>query len=312
MWNGRRYHSFDAMLKERFGEKLYKLTLQSGLTCPNRDGTLSSAGCLFCSAQGAGEFAAPSSLPLNEQIDAAKALISSKYQGSRFIAYYQSFTNTYAPAPALRALYTPVIRREDIAVLSIATRPDCLGREQLQVLEELAKEKPLWVELGLQTASDATARRINRCYPTRVYDEAVRQLHGIGAEVITHMIAGLPGEGEEDAFATAEHIGQMHSDGIKIHLLHVLKGTGLAALYERGEYVPLTEEEYVRTVAGIISRLPGEMVIHRLTGDGSKESLLSPLWSRNKRAVLNHIQRELRRRQIVQGDYFRETGRKNP
>lgn len=301
MWNGRRYHSLDFCLKEKFGEKLYKLSLDGGMTCPNRDGSISSGGCIFCSGSGSGDFAAQRCENIGQQLAQAKALVAEKYQGSRFIAYFQSFTNTYAPVQYLRELFLPVICREDIAALDIATRPDCLEDDKLSLIAELAKIKPVWVELGLQSSSDRTAELINRGYPSSVYPPVVSRLHKAGAEVITHMIIGLPGESKEDMLRTARFIANAGSDGIKLQLLHILRGTELFNMYQRGQAAALSEKEYISVLCDIIAVLPEEMVIHRLTGDGDKKILAAPLWSCNKRRVLNLINHELKKRNIIQG-----------
>ncbi len=301
MWNGRRYHSLDSYLKESFGEKLYKLALDGGMTCPNRDNTVGQGGCIFCSGEGSGDFAAKYCGDINAQLEAAKTSVAAKFDGERYIAYFQSFTNTYAPPERLRELFVPVIMRDDIAVLDIATRPDCLPPEVLSLISELSAVKPVWVELGLQSADDLTAKLINRCYPTSVYDEAVKNLHDAGAQVITHMIIGLPGETEQDMLSTARHIAQCGSDGIKLQLMHILEGTVLAQMFRRGEFRALEEDEYISIVAQIISILPPEMVIHRLTGDGDREKLIAPRWSLDKRRVMNKINHELKKHTIIQG-----------
>ena len=260
-WGGRRYCSIDYMLKERYSEKLYKLSLNGGMTCPNRDGKISEGGCIFCSAGGSGDFAANFNPDIAKQIEQAKTLVSKKYQGDRFIAYFQAYTNTYAPVEYLRKLFMDTIMRDDIAILSIATRPDCLGDDVIELLAELNRIKPVWVELGLQTINESTARLINRGYELSCYDEAVRRLRNIGVEIITHMIIGLPYETKEDILSTAEYIGKT-ANGIKLQLMHILKNTKLLEMYEKGEFKALTEEEYIEIVCEIISILPREMVIH--------------------------------------------------
>ena len=301
MWSGKRYHSLDHYLKQTFGQKLYKLSLDGGMTCPNRDGKLSFGGCIFCSADGSGDFSVPVSAGTDEQINAAKQMVADKYSGNRYIAYFQAYTNTYAPVGRLRELFEPVIMREDIAVLDIATRPDCVEDEKIELIGELAKIKPVWIELGLQTSNDKTAGLINRCYPTEQYDKAVSRLHDAGAVVITHMIVGLPGEERDDMLDTAMHIARCGSDGIKLQLMHILKGTVLARMYEKGEFDVLSEDEYIGLICDIISVLPENMVIHRLTGDGDREKLIAPLWSCDKRRILNRISHELKLRRIIQG-----------
>lgn len=299
-WGGRRYCSLDYMLKERYSEKLYKLSLNGGMTCPNRDGKISEGGCIFCSAGGSGDFAANFNPDIAKQIEQAKTLVSKKYQGDRFIAYFQAYTNTYASVEYLRKLFMDTIMRDDIAILSIATRPDCLGDDVIKLLAELNRMKPVWVELGLQTINESTAKLINRGYELSCYDEAVRKLKNIGVEIITHMIIGLPYETKEDILSTAEYIGKT-ANGIKLQLMHILKNTKLLEMYEKGEFKALTEEEYIEIVCEIISILPREMVIHRLTGDGNPDELIAPLWSLRKLQVLNGINHRLKELDIIQG-----------
>lgn len=302
LWNGRRYYSLDCYLKETFGEKLYKLSLNGGMTCPNRDGKISMGGCIFCSEGGSGEFAAPCT-DISQQIDYAKSLVQDKFNGDKYIAYFQAYTNTYAPVEYLRELFMPVIQRNDIAVLSVATRPDCLEDDKIQLISELAKIKPVWIELGLQTMHQKTADFINRGYPLECYETAVKNLKQAGAEIITHIIVGLPYESREDMLQTAQYVGQF-TDGIKIQLLHVLKNTRLAELYENGLFETLSEYEYISLVADMISVLPENVVIHRLTGDGDKNLLISPKWSGDKRRILNLINHEMKVRNIYQGIFI--------
>lgn len=305
MWGGRRYYSLDFYLKETFGEKLYKLSLDGGMSCPNRDGRISYGGCIFCSEGGSGDFAAPCEMNIDKQIEYAKSLVGKKFDGNRYIAYFQSYTNTYAPVEYLRKLFLPIIKREDIAVLSIATRPDCLGDDVIELIAELARIKPVWVELGLQTIHQKTADFINRGYNLECYDTAVRNLKKAGASVITHIIIGLPYETEEQIIQTAAYVSKSGADGIKLQLLHVLKNTKLEEIYNSGVFRTLSEEEYVSLVADIIGILPENIVIHRLTGDGDKKILISPIWSCNKRRVLNLINHKLKEKNIVQGKGLR-------
>ena len=300
-WNGKRYYSLDCYLKKTFGKKLYKLSLSGGMTCPNRDGTISTGGCIFCSQGGSGEFAPSPDRSMDEQIEAAKSLVSRKADGSGHIAYFQAFTNTYAPVSRLRDLFFPVIRRDDIDVLSIATRPDCLEDDKLRLIEELVRIKPVWIELGLQTIHEKTARLINRGYELPCFDSALKSLKSIGAGVIVHTIAGLPHETRKEMLETVRYVGQMGADGIKLQLLHILRGTRLEALYESGQVSAMREDEYVSLIAEMIGNLPPETVIHRLTGDGDKRLLIAPLWSLDKLHVLNSINHELRVRDIIQG-----------
>lgn len=296
------YLSFNNAMRGRFGRKMYKLALDGGFTCPNRDGTLGTGGCIFCS--GSDEFAAKPVGSITEQLSAAKVLVADKAKGAGFIAYFQSFTNTYAAPDRLRELYLPVVHHPDVAVLDIATRPDCLGDEVLEVLSELAKIKPLWVELGLQTIHPKTAAFIRRGYDLTVFDDAVRSLHNIGAEVIVHQIIGLPNETEREIWETAEYIGRSGADGVKFHLLHVIEGTDLACLCRAGAFETLTMERYFALLAGCIERIPPEMVVHRLTGDGAKRTLIAPQWSANKKHVLNAMNRYFDEIGLEQGRLF--------
>lgn len=281
--------------KKQFGEKLYKISLNGGMSCPNRDGKLDVRGCIFCSAGGSGDFAPDRSVPLDEQIEDAKRRVSSKYKGTHYIAYFQAYTNTYAPVEKLRALFMPVIKREDIAVLSIATRPDCLSDEVLDLLRELNDIKPVWVELGLQTIHEKTADYIRRGYSLPVYDKAIRDLEAIGIHTITHLILGLPGETKEDMLQSVRYVSDCGSQGIKLQLLHVLKGTDLASDYEKGLFRTLLFDEYIDLLADCVRLLPKDMIVHRLTGDGPKNLLIAPMWSADKKRVMNAIHQRLKK-----------------
>lgn len=294
-----RYRALSPYLTERFGCKVYKLSLDGGMTCPNRDGTLGTRGCIFCS--GAGEFAAPVCGSVTQQLEAAKAQIRRKAPHARYIAYFQSFTNTYASVGRLEALFSEALAHPETVALSVATRPDCLGNDVLGLLARLRRSKPVWVELGLQTIHPRTAAYIRRGYDLPVYDRAVRALHAVGVEVVTHMILGLPGETQEMAAQTAAYIGQSGAEGVKLHLLHVLRGTDLAAEYAAGRVPVLSMEEYLSALAACLRRLPPEVVIHRMTGDGAKRDLIAPLWSADKKRVLNAIAAYLEANDIVQG-----------
>ena len=293
------YNSFNNAMRARFGRKMYKLSLDGGFTCPNRDRKLGTRGCIFCS--GSAEFAARQTGDIAAQLDAAKILVADKAKDAGFIAYFQSFTNTYATPERLRELYLPVVNHPDVAVLDIATRPDCLSDEVLAVLRELAEVKPLWVELGLQTIHPETAVGIRRGYDLPVFDQAVRDLHAIGAEVIVHQIIGLPYETEEEIYETARYIGASGADGVKFHLLHVIEHTDLARLYRAGGFEVLSMERYFELLAGCIEQIPSDMVVHRLTGDGDKRTLIAPLWSGNKKHVLNSMNRYFDEIGLVQG-----------
>lgn len=296
------YRSLSTYLTETFGTKVYKLALHGASTCPNRDGRCGTRGCIFCS--GSGEFAEPEALSVTEQIERAKRRVEKKNPSGKYIAYFQDFTNTYGELSVLKRRFTEAISHPDIVALSIATRPDCLGSEILEMLRELNSIKPVWVELGLQTIHPQTARYIRRGYPLSVYDEAVRNLKAIGISVITHMIIGLPGEDTDMIVQTAKYIGSSGSDGIKLHLLHVLRGTDLQKEYEAGRVRVLTRSEYIDILEKCLRVLPPQTVIHRLTGDGAKRELIAPLWSANKKAVLNEISRRFREDQLEQGSEY--------
>ncbi|MBQ1281888.1 MAG: TIGR01212 family radical SAM protein, partial [Oscillospiraceae bacterium] len=269
-----RYRSLNGYLRECFGGKLYKLALDGGMTCPNRDGTLGSRGCIFCSAGGSGEFAEKPCGSIAEQIDAAKQRVSAKTKGIvGYIAYFQSYTNTYAPVSRLRELFTAAVAHPDVTVLSIATRPDCLGDDVVELLAELNCVKPVWVELGLQTSREDTAQYIRRGYPNEVYADAVKRLTAAGIGVITHIIIGLPDETKEDVLRTAKYAYRCGSRGVKLQLLHILKGCDLAQEYEKGKVRVMEMEEYFDTLHFVLERIPGDVVIHRLTGDGPKKLL---------------------------------------
>lgn len=289
-------------LKDNFGEKLYRISLDGGMTCPNRDGTCGDRGCIFCSESGAGEFTPDKSLSLNEQIEAGKALVAHKTRSEKYIAYFQAFSNTYAPVEYLRKLYTEVINRSDIAVLSIATRPDCLNDDVIMLLKELNEIKPVWIELGLQSAKEETAKFIRRGYENRVYEEAVFKLQKAGCKVITHLILGLPHETKEDMINSARYAGKL-SDGVKFHMLYITKNSDLDLYYQANPFPVLSREEYIDTLCGCIRAIPRKVVIHRLTGDGDKSTLTAPLWTLNKKKVLREINNAFIDRNVEQGEY---------
>lgn len=278
--------------KEKFGCKVYRIAINGGFTCPNRDGTLGSRGCIFCSAGGSGEFAGDPKRSVTEQIEEGKKRVSSKIRTGAYIAYFQAYTNTYASTERLRELFTEAIRHPDIVGLSIATRPDCLPEPVLMLLSELNRIKPVSVELGLQTSNEETARYIRRGYPLFVYDNAVRELKSRGIEVITHVILGLPGETVTDMVETVRHACLTGTDGIKLQLLHVLRGTDLYEEYLAGRVPVMELEEYIEVLRACLSVIPEHVVIHRLTGDGDKKLLVAPLWSADKKRVLNRIKKE--------------------
>ena len=288
-----KYTTLNNYLKERFGEKVYKIALNGGFTCPNRDGKIGTRGCIFCSKGGSGDFAESPDLTITEQIENGKKRLEKKIKNGKYIAYFQAFTNTYAPVERLRKIYEDAINHPDIVALSIGTRPDCLGDDVLALLDELNKIKPIFVELGLQTINEDTARYIRRGYTLEVYDKAVADLHKIGINVVTHIILGLPGESKNDMLKSVEYACKV-TDGIKLQLLHILKGTDLAKDYEQGKFEVLTLEQYTEIIKECVQIIPENVVIHRLTGDGAKKDLIAPLWSADKKTVLNTINRALK------------------
>lgn len=275
--------------KEKFGCKVYKLSLDGGFTCPNRDGTLGFGGCAFCTPEGSGEFAEKPGQGITRQLERAKARVADKCRSGKYIAYFQSFTGTYGPVDKLEDLYRAALEPEEILGLAIGTRPDCLPEETVALLKELNRFKPISVELGLQTANDAVAQDMNRCYDTWQYVDAVRRLKDAGLEVVTHIILGLPTETEKDMLLTTKTALEAGTDGVKFHLLHVLRGSRLEERYTRGEFACLTLEEYGAILQKCVALLPPEIVVHRITGDGARRELVAPLWSLDKKSVLNYL-----------------------
>ncbi len=306
-WLDKPYYSLHAMLQERFHEKVYKLSLNGGMTCPNRDGTLGTRGCIFCSAGGSGDFAADRLLSVTKQIEQQKALITQKRPVHKFIAYFQAYTNTYAPVPYLEKLFREAICHPDIVALSIGTRPDCLGEDVLDLLDRLNRIKPVWVELGLQTIHEDTARYIRRGYALDCFEKAVKDLRARSLEVIVHTILGLPGEDRERTLQTIRYLNGQPIQGIKLQLLHVLKGTDLALDYERGLFETLTMESYLALLIACLERLSPDIVVHRLTGDGPKDLLIAPVWSSAKRTVLNELHRRMKLENTWQGRLYHST-----
>ena len=287
------YKTLNQHYREKFGCKVYKLSINAGFTCPNRDGTLDTRGCIFCSAYGGGEFAEGAAPSIAQQLEKAKERVRTKIKDGKFIAYFQSFTNTYAPVERLRQLYTAAMEPEEVVGLAISTRPDCLGEDIVALLAELNRIKPVSVELGLQTIHPDTAHYIRRGYPTQVYDEAVARLKAAGVEVVTHIILGLPGEDTAMAVQTTYHAVSAGTDGVKFHLLHVLKHTDLEKDYLAGKFRCLELEEYAAMLKECLAVLPETIVVHRITGDGAKRDLIAPLWSGDKKRVLNYLNRYL-------------------
>lgn len=303
-WDEKRYYSLDYYLKQTYGEKLYKIALDGGMTCPNRDGTLGARGCIFCSAGGSGDFAGDRRTSITEQIETGKAQSIRKHNGSSYIAYFQAYTNTYAPVSYLRSVFTEAINHPDIRILSIATRPDCLNDDVLALLAELNKKKPVWVELGLQTIHEETAQFIRRGYKLPVFEDALRKLRKIGITVIVHTILCLPGESREMMLDTIRYLNTQDIQGIKLQLLHILKHTDLADYYEKHPFYLPSREEYYELLGMCICNLRPDIVIHRLTGDGPRKLLIAPLWTGNKRQVLNGMQRYFKEQNIWQGKEF--------
>ena len=303
-WDGKRYYSFDSYLKQSFGEKIYKISLNGGFTCPNRDGTLGTGGCIFCSEGGSGDFAPDAVLPIDKQIKESIRLISKKTDAHKYIAYFQAFTNTYAPYEKLHSLFHEAILQEEIVGLAIGTRPDCLPQDVLELLDELNQIKPVFVELGLQTIHEKTAQFIRRGYPLSCFQQALKALHDLGINVVVHLILGLPGETEEMMLQSVRYLNQLPINGVKLSLLHVLKHTDLGALYEKHPFPVYELDDYVDFVIRCIEELRGDIVIHRLTGDGPRDLLIAPLWTLNKRKVLNEISRRMKETDSRQGKRF--------
>lgn len=310
LWLDKPYYSLDAYFKNTFHHKCYKVALDAGMTCPNRDGSLDTRGCIFCSAGGSGDFAA-SVGSIDAQLAEGLGKFGDKKIGNSFMAYFQAYTNTYAPVDTLRTIYTQALSHPDVCGISIATRPDCLGDDVISLLQELHlafPDKHIWIELGLQTMHEATAAYIRRGYPLSVFDAAAKKLHSIDIPFIVHVILGLPGETKTQMYETIEYLNNIRPFGIKLQLLHILKGTDLATDYANGLFHALEKEEYLNILMGCIERLSPEIVIHRVTGDGPKELLIAPTWSLNKRDVLNSLHREMKNRKTYQGRLYHATG----
>lgn len=303
-WNGKRYHSLNYFLREKFGEKVFKISLDAGFSCPNRDGTISKGGCVFCSERGSGDFAGDRCFSITKQFEDIKAMMNKKWKDGKYIAYFQAYTNTYAPIDVLKAKYEEAVTQDDVVGLAIATRPDCLKDEVLNLLEEYSKKVYTWVELGLQTSKDDTAKLINRGYKLEVFEEAVKKLRERNIDVVVHVIFGLPGESREDMLNTIEYLSQMDVQGIKLHLLHLMKNTPLEILYNKGMLKLLEMEEYLELITTAITMLPEEIVVHRLTGDAPRELLIGPIWSLRKWEVLNAIDKKLQDEDLYQGKNF--------
>lgn len=303
-WGEKRYHSLDFHLRSRFGEKVYRIALNGGMTCPNRDGHIGTGGCIFCSADGSGDFAGRPFLTISQQLAEGKTQLLTKRPVHSYIAYFQAFTNTYAPVSYLESIFTEAIEDPDVKILSVATRPDCLGDDVIDLLKRLNQIKPVWVELGLQTIHPETVRFIRRGYETAIFDQAVQRLRGAGIEVIVHVILYLPGETEEMMLKTIESLNRCDIQGIKLQLLHILEGTDLADIYREEHFYVPDMETYIRMLGQCISHLRPDIVIHRLTGDGPKNLLIAPLWTGAKRSVLNRLHQYLKENDIWQGKEY--------
>ena len=303
-WGEKRYHSMDYDLKQTYGEKVYKITLNGNMTCPNRDGKVGYGGCIFCSSQGSGDFAGSASLSISEQIAQGKQDLMQKRPVHSFIAYFQAYTNTYAPVEYLRKVYTEAIQDPEVKILSIATRPDCLPEDVLDLLGEMNRIKPVWVELGLQTIHPETACFIRRGYELSVFERAVQELRKRDISVIVHTILCLPGESREMMFQTIDYLNHMDIQGIKLQLLHILKDTDLASVYKDEPFWSPSMEEYIELLGECIMRIHPAITIHRLTGDGPKDLLIAPLWTGNKRTVLNTLHSYLKEHDIWQGKEY--------
>lgn len=302
----RKIYTLNDFLKEKFNEKIYKVSLDGGFTCPNRDGKLSNGGCIFCNENGSGDFTSGKLKSIHTQIDEQIELVSNKYKGNKYIAYFQNFTNTYADVDYLRKTYEEALSHKNILGLAIATRPDCLEDDTLELLDELNKKTFLWIELGLQTINDEVAKYFNRAYETKIYEEATKKLNNLRIKFVTHIIIGLPKEEKEDYLKTAIFSQNCGTWGIKLHLMYVVKNTPLEKLYQSGNLKVHSKEEYVEKVINVLENISPEIIIHRLTGDGNRKTLIAPLWSIKKIGVLNSIHKELKRRNTYQGKLYKK------
>lgn len=304
-WNGKRYHSLNYFLRGKFGEKVFKISLDGGFSCPNRDGTISSGGCLFCSERGSGDFAGDRDFSISKQFDDIKKMMAKKWKHGKYIAYFQAYTNTYAPIEVLRAKYEEALKQDDVVALAIATRPDCLDEDVLDLLEEINKRFYVWIELGLQTCNEESARKINRGYKLEVFEDAIEKLKKRNIDFVVHSIFGLPGEDKEDMIKTVDYIAHSGAKGVKFHLLHLIENTPLVKLYERGKLEFLTQEDYIDLLCKSVEMLPEDMVIHRLTGDAPRDLLIGPMWSLKKWEVLNAIDKAMVDNDVYQGKEFK-------
>lgn len=304
-WNGKRYHSLNYFLREKFGEKVFKISLDGGFSCPNRDGKISKGGCLFCSERGSGDFAGDRDFSIQRQFIDIKAMMNKKWKNGKYIAYFQAYTNTYGPVDELKKKYEEALEQEGVVALAIATRPDCLGDEVLDLIEEINKKYYVWIELGLQTSNDEVARRINRGYKLDVFEDAIKRLKERNIDFVVHQILGLPGESKESMIETMNYIAHTGAQGVKFHLLHLMKNTPMVKIYESGGLEFLGQEEYIDLLCKAVCMMPQEMVIHRLTGDAPRDLLIGPMWSLKKWEVLNAIDKAFEDNDIYQGKTFK-------
>jgi len=303
-WNDKRYHNLNYFLREKFGDKVFKIALDAGFSCPNRDGTISQGGCLFCSARGSGDFAGSRMFSITKQFEDIKIMMSKKWKSKKYIAYFQAYTNTYASIEVLREKYEEAVSQAGTVALAIATRPDCLSHEVLDLIEEYSRRVYTWVELGLQTQSDESAKIINRGYKLLMFEESLRELNKRNIDVVVHTIFGLPGENKEDMLKTIDYVAHKDIKGIKMHLLHLMEDTPMVELYKQKKLEFLSQDEYIDIICTAITMLPPDMVIHRLTGDAPRELLIGPMWSLKKWEVLNGIDNRLAQLDLYQGSEF--------
>lgn len=304
MWGDKPYYNLNYFLRNKFGEKVFKISLDAGFSCPNRDGTISSGGCIFCSERGSGDFAGNRNYSISKQFEDIKVMMNKKWKNGEYIAYFQAYTNTYAPCSILRQKYSEALQQKGVVGLAIATRPDCLEEDVLDLIEEFSKKTYVWVELGLQTVNDETAKIINRGYDLGVFEDAVERLRKRNIDVVVHTIFGLPYENRENMLDTVRYISQIDIQGVKFHLLHLLYDTPLANLYEQNKFKFMDKEEYVDIVCTSIAMLRQDIVVHRLTGDAPRNLLIGPMWSLKKWEVLNAINNKMVREGLYQGLYF--------
>lgn len=304
-WGDKRYHTLNYFLREKFGCKAFKISLDGGFTCPNRDGKVAKGGCTFCSSNGSGDYAGERIKSISEQFDNIKDMMNKKWKDGKYIAYFQAYTNTYAPINELREKYEEAISKDGVTALAIATRPDCINEEVLDLIEEMNKKVYTWVELGLQTIHDKTAESFNRGYNLETFDKSMEMLKKRNIDTVVHCIFGLPKETKEEMLQTVDYIAHSGAKGIKFHLLHLMKNTNMVKDYENGNLKFLSKEEYIDLVCEGVSRIPQDMIVHRLTGDAPRDLLIGPMWSLNKWEVLNAIDKALEDNDIYQGKNFK-------